>query len=153
MSLNPSNGIAQRMNPDRHVFPNLARHGTPEENPDVKIQVKKELKEAGITFSDAWWVDGGEVPAGGLGEHHLWSFRRAWYYWVAKGPGIPPELAEEFHKEWGTQVRVQGHCGCPSPLEYMEGFAVDLYHIDTQEGLNAFAKLLESIHKPRPERR
>lgn len=116
----------------------------------------EELSKAGIghdpTDEPADWLrENREVPFGYIGTHCRWMFRRAWYYWVAEGPGIPCDLAEEFHKEWGTQVRVDGHCGCPSPLYWFEGFSVGLYHIDTQEGLNAFAKLLSSIHKPRKE--
>jgi len=90
----------------------------------------------------------GEVQSAYLGSHCRWIFKRAWYYWVAEGPGIPPDKAQDFHNQWGTQVRVEGHCGCPSPLEYNQGFAIGYYHIDTQEGLNAFAKLLKSIYIP-----
>ena len=90
-----------------------------------------------------------EVPTNIFGFWKHWKFERSWYYYRADGAGIPPDLAEEFHKTWGRQVRVSGHCGCPSPLEWYEGFAVDSYHIDTQEGLNAFVALLNQIHKPR----
>ena len=149
--LNPSNDIAQRMNPESHVFRNLARRGTPSENPDVDKIIKKELLEAGINIIEIKLPESmrGEVPTTLWGESHKWLFKRAWYYYVTNGPGIPPDTAEEFHKEWGTQCRVAGHCGCPSPLEWEEGFAVGNYHIDTQEGLNAFVKLLARIHKPK----
>ena len=162
MSLNPSNSIAARANPGRTMFPNLARRkpeslASDKEAGDwgivcahVDHAIRKELKAAGIKSSGphVWLRDRGEVPSGYIGEHCRWGFERAWYYWIAKGPGIPADKAEEFHKEWGTQVRVEGHCGCPSPLEYNHGFAVGRYHIDTQEGLCAFAKLLESIYIP-----
>lgn len=151
MGLNPSNGIAQRMNPDKRVFPNLARgfKVDPSECPEVDATIERELTEAGITFHKFPSIKPqGEVPTTILcGEAHRWGFRRAWYYYIAEGAGIPPDAAEEFHKTWGTQVRVEGDCGCPSPLECNKGFAVGLYHIDTQEGLNAFVKLLASIHK------
>lgn len=153
MSLNPSNGIAQHTNPDKHVFPNLARRhsATPEDYPEVDETIERELTEAGIKFQKFPSIKPrGEVPTTILcGEAHRWGFTRAWYYYVAKGDGIPPDIAEEFHKEWGTQVRVEGDCTCPSPLEYNRGFAVGMYHIDTQEGLNAFVRLLASIHKPK----
>jgi hypothetical protein len=42
-------------------------------------------------------------------------------------------------------VRVEGHGGCPSPLEYCKGFAVGLYHVDTQKGLNALAQVIKNI--------
>jgi|GEM_PF-3054838 len=146
MSLNPSNGIAQRTNPEAHVFPNLARkRGSVEENPDVNIQIEKELTEAGIEIHRFRIRATGEVPTDLSAISHGWKFERRWYYYAAEGPGIPPNMAEEFHQKWGTQVRVEGHCGCPSPIEYCHGFAVGSYHIDTQEGLNAFVALLASI--------
>ena len=150
MSLNPSNLIAARTNPDRTVFPNLAC--SPETLPGVlesiDAQVTLELHNAGIAVQGPYEFirKNSEVPTAFIGSHCCWSFKRAWYYWVAEGPGVPADRAEEFHKTWGTQVRVDGHCGCPSPLEHFHGFAVSLYHIDTQEGLNAFAALLRSIY-------
>lgn len=158
MSLNPSNAIAARANPGRTMFPNLARRREQPETTKtldewtaacrlVDEQVKKELEAAGIKAAHGEWLrDNREVPAAYLGALCCWGFRRAWYYWVATGPGVPPDKAEAFHKDWGTQVRVDGHCGCPSPAEWFNGFAVGHYHIDTQEGLNAFAALLRSIY-------
>lgn len=149
MSLNPSNGIAQRVNPERRGFPNLARgfDADPVDHPDVDATIERELTEAGIRFHKMpTWKAKGEVPTTILcGSSHRWGFHRAWYYYVAKGDGIPPDKAEAFHQTWGTQVRVEGHCGCPSPLEYNKGFAVGTYHVDTQEGLNAFVELLAAI--------
>lgn len=174
MGLNPSNGIAARTNLEAHVFPNLARrtcNGAAENYPETKLKpvfeevdaaVRAELIEAGILDPDN--IDHGnymenectrkagngcykEVPCSIFAAKHGWVFERRWYYYAAKGPGIPPDKAEEFHETWGTQVRVEGHCGCPSPLEYCHGFAVGIYHIDTQEGLNAFVKLLASIYR------
>jgi hypothetical protein len=89
-----------------------------------------------------------EVPSGVVGFYNRWTFKRRWYYYAAEGDGIPPDIAEEFHKDWGRQVRVEGHCGCPSPLEWCAGFAVGSYHIDTPEGLAAFVKLLDRVYKP-----
>lgn len=128
------------------MFPNLAG-GEPQK---VDAQVCKELTEAGVkaTGPHEWLRKGKEVPAAYIGELCLWRFDRAWYYWIASGPGIPPDKAQEFHLKWGTSVRVEGHCGCPSPLEWRRGFAVGSYHIDSQDGLNAFAELLRSIYIP-----
>lgn len=132
-------------------LPNLARR--PEDKSSwafVDNQACNELIVAGINRVGPhnWLRYRGEVPFAYIGELCKWSFERYWYYWVAKGPGIPPDIAEEFHKTWGQQVRVDGHCGCPSPLEWCEGFAVGCYHIDNLDGLTAFAELLRSIHKP-----
>ena len=90
-----------------------------------------------------------EVPTTVIGIYNGWVFERAWYYYRAKGAGIPPDIAEEFHQTWGKQVRVNGDCGCPSPLESCQGFAVGSYHIDTPAGLKAFVALLDRVYKPR----
>jgi hypothetical protein len=149
VSLNPSNLIAERDNPGRTVFRNMACSPLPDNFVSVDRAVVAELTEAGIKPAGPheWLRRNREVPAGYMGELCGWQFQRAWYYWIATGPGVPPDRAEEFHREWGTQVRVDGHCGCPSPLEWCHGFAVGCYHIDTAEGLRAFADLLRSIYK------
>lgn len=170
----PSNMLAAVDNPGKHVFPNLARHipedATPERRKaifdEVDTTIRGELIAAGILNLDGtgdprnYMEDefirlvGGhqhtykEVPCAIFASKFRWKFERRWYYYAATGPGIPPEKAEEFHKTWGKQVRVDGHCGCPSPLEWEHGFAVGSYHIDTQEGLNAFVELLRSIYIP-----
>lgn len=162
--------------PEKNVFPNLARRvpgGDVRDEIDEwrqaetdKLRIlhevdkacQAELDQAGIPsqgfdcFRFASNSRYYEVPTMYRGFLAHWSFQRAWYYWVAEGPGIPPTIAEEFHKSWGTHCRVEGDCGCPTPLEENEGFAIGEYHIDTQEGLNAFAELLRSIHRPRQEK-
>lgn len=89
----------------------------------------------------------GEVPTRILGEikGSGWRFKRAWTYWVCEGPGIPPKEAVELHKEYGRVVRVSGHCGCPSPLEWFKGFGCGLYHVDTLKGLKALADMIKKI--------
>lgn len=87
----------------------------------------------------------GEVKTIVVGEIGKWSFERAWCYWIAKGPGIPPDIAAGLHARYGTEVRVDGHCGCPSPKEWFKGFAVGHYHVDTQDGLNALAEVIRGI--------
>ncbi len=151
VSLNPSSLIAAQANPGRDKFQNLAR---PQDCSDsmkksVDQVVYAELKDAGIKTEgphEFLRKHNGEVPTAYIGSLCRWGFRRAWYYWIAEGPGIPPDKAQEFHERWGKEVRVDGHCGCPAPLEWFRGFAVGRYHIDTQEGLNAFAELLRSIY-------
>jgi hypothetical protein len=85
-----------------------------------------------------------------MGALSLWHFTRAWYYWSAEGPGIPCDIAEKLHATHGKQVRVAGHCGCPSPSEWFKGFAVGSYHIDTPEGLKALADVIRSIARTDP---
>lgn len=143
MSLNPSNMIAANDNKGKTMLPNLARRGNDSSVwLEVDSAVNNELRNAGIPSVGPhdWLRHNREVPAGYMGELCMWGFRRAWYYWIASGPGIPADKAEEFHKTWGT------HCGCPSPIEYCHGFSIGQYHIDTQEGLKAFAELLRSIY-------
>ncbi len=58
------------------------------------------------------------------------------------GPGLPLTYAQPLHEAFGQVVRVDGHCGCPSPLEWFKGFGVGLYHVDSPEGLKALARAL-----------
>ena len=80
-----------------------------------------------------------------VGSLHGWSFRRAWHYWVATGPGIEVAAAEKLHDKFGSEVRVDGHCGCPSPRERFKGLACGHYHVDTQRGLTALAEAIRSL--------
>jgi hypothetical protein len=86
-----------------------------------------------------------EVPSLVIGNLSPWTFERAWHYWIAKGPGIPADVAEQLHRTLGRDVRVNGHCGCPSPLEQNHGFAVGLYHVDTPAGLKALADTIKRV--------
>lgn len=110
--------------------------------------IEAELKEAGIEtfrmpeFTRAQHPEMRTVVVGSL---HGWSFRRAWYYWIASGPGIEVETAERLHATHGKEVRVDGHCGCPSPREWFKGLACGHYHVDTQEGLNALALTIREL--------
>ncbi len=146
--MNPSDQMAAETNSGQTRFPNLARRQPASDIVCAEIDavVEQELQAAGIEAHPLYSRLRSEVPTKWFGAHCTWSFERFWYYWVAKGPGVPPEVAEKFHKVWGQQVRVDGHCGCPGPLEWARGFAIVLYHIDTAEGLRAFAELLGSIY-------
>lgn len=118
------------------------------QNEDAAIA--KELEEAGISvvkIPERLRGQNSEVKTVIQGELYLWGFERAWYYWIAEGPGIPPNYAEEIHKKFGKVVRVGGHVDGPSPKEWCGGFAVGLYHVDTQEGLNALADTIRQIVK------
>ncbi len=115
------------------------------EKEETDAQCIDELESAGIKVNHLPFDRDGEVNTSILGSVSPWSFERAWRYWVAKGPGIPPEIAEELHSEYPLHVRVDGHCGCPSPTEWHKGFAVGLYHVDTQEGLKALADVIKKV--------
>lgn len=109
-----------------------------------------ELEAAGIEVvrlpEVARYGEPGTVVMGQLGP---WGFKRAWYYWMAEGPGIPPVEAEVLHKQHGKVVRVGGHCCAPSPLEWFKGFAVGHYHVDSQEGLTALAETINTLRRDR----
>ncbi len=129
--------------------------------------ILEELGNAGIEV-----VEGrrskGEVPYSITGKLGDWNFIRAWYYWMAgaqKGKGLPLEAALELHnreypiieelrkgqsieikkgqpiKTYGQVIRVDGNAGCPTPTSM-----VRLYHVDTQEGLNALAGAIRNLY-------
>lgn len=64
---------------------------------------------------------------------------------MCKGPGIPNPTAEILHEKFGQEVRVDGHCGCPSPWEQFGGLACGRYHVDTQRGLIAIANTIQIV--------
>ena len=129
-------------------FPNLARGENPsiETIAEVTAIAEAELQAAGIEVCILGSVPRGEVPSHAFGSLSMWSFERAWYYWKARGPGLPVEVAERLHASHGTQVRVDGNCGCPSPRQWFKGFGVGHYHVDTPEGLKALADALRSVY-------
>lgn len=112
---------------------------------DVDKQVKLELETAGIRVVGVETSRSNEVQANYLGEIYGWIFERAWYYWIAKGPGIPPKYANDLHVAHGKSVRVNGSCECPSPFDRFKGFGIGCYHVDTQQGLNALADTIRKI--------
>lgn len=104
-----------------------------------------------VTESPEKIVQYREVPTSVIGFAHRWKFERRWYYYSAEGPGIPPEFAVPFDKEWGKQVRAEGDGACRGAVHHGQGFGIGMYHIDTQAGLNAFIALLKKIHRPRKD--
>lgn len=139
MAVTISSGLSTSARP--RMFSNLAgRRG-------IDDIVKAELAAAGIKMEvlGDWFANRKttEVHTGVIGDLHGWVFERAWYYWIAKGPGLPPAYATPLHAAHGREVRVDGHCGCPSPLEWHKGFAVGCYHVDTPAGLKALADALK----------
>jgi hypothetical protein len=133
-------------------FPNKAG-----DHADTDDILCAELKAAGIPTlqEDAgkppeWLADmlrksSGEVKTSVIGVLHGWEFKRAWYYWMCKGPGIEVAAAERLHATHGRSVRVDGHCGCPSPREQYKGLAVGNYHVDDAVGLKALADTIREL--------
>jgi hypothetical protein len=111
------------------------------------VALSAELAMAGIPFviHDFLREMSGEVKSGVIGTLHGWTFTRAWTYWVCSGPGIEVEAAERLHSKHGKTVRVDGHCGCPSPRERFKGLACGSYHVDDAEGLKALADTIKEL--------
>lgn len=111
-------------------------------------QAKKELEEAGIEIfvQPEFFANNNECKLRTVGTLGPWLFTRRWYYWAAEGPGINIEQAVEFNNRCGKIVRAGGDSGGIEDLyQRYDGFAVGTYHIDTQDGLNEFARLLRNI--------
>jgi len=133
-------------------FPNKAG-----DHADTDAVLRAELKAAGIPtlqeeagqppeyLAKMLREMSGEVKTSVIGVLHGWEFKRAWYYWMAEGPGIEVAAAEALHATHGNAVRVNGHCGCPSPTEQFKGLAVGRYHVDTPEGLKALADTINGL--------
>lgn len=125
------------------TFPNYAGRA------DVDDMVTKELTDAGIEpylMPEFTREDHPEMRTIIVGDLVQWSFKRAWYYWIAQGPGIPPEYANKLHSKFGNDVRVNGHCCGPTPYDQFKGFAVGFYHVDTAEGLKALADTIRKVY-------
>ncbi len=84
-------------------------------DPRCDETIRHELTRCGITV-----VEGqrsrGEVAASVTGRLGAFTFRRAWYYYVAEGPMPLTEARKLYDDPVGrTDVRVSGHCRCPAP--------------------------------------
>lgn len=133
-------------------FPNKAG-----DHADTDGILRAELKAAGIptveeaagkpegTYAELLRDMSGEVKTSVQGDLHGWTFKRAWYYWTAEGPGIDVDAAEILHSTHGQVVRVAGHCGCPRPSEWYKGLACGNYHVDTPDGLKALADTIKEL--------
>ncbi len=97
--------------------------------PTAGYQVREELFLAGIpTHLER---STGEVPYDIIGRLHGWTFRRAWYYYIAscgERNGLPYDVAVELHETGypipgeeyhilGEVIRVYGHAGGLHPKE------------------------------------
>ena len=68
-----------------------------------------------------------------------WELSRSWRYWMASSVvGLPQASAEKLNTDWGEDVRVDGFAGgMPVTGD------VKSYHIDSLDGLRAFARAIE----------
>lgn len=122
-------------------FPNRAGQS------DADDAIAFELEDAGIEVHrlELLRKTSGEVKTAVRGELHGWSFTRAWRYWIAEGPGIELAAANALYAAHPETVRVDGHCGCPSPSEWFKGLAVGTYHVDSQAGLKGIADTIRAL--------
>lgn len=79
--------------------------------------ISEELKKAGIDIIQK--KSTGEVPFNIAGKLGNFTFGRAWYYWVVYG-NVPLDIADELYnnKIGKKDIRIAGHCGCPSPKQW-----------------------------------
>lgn len=108
--------------------------------------IKSELNAAGIAILPE--NSKGEVPYTVVGvltsKDCVWKFTRAWYYWVARAPegkGLRKEFAEKLNAKFGRDVRVSGYAGGVDVS--FAGDVVDLYHVDTVEGLTELVHAIQ----------
>ena len=104
----------------------------------------KELEIAGIEIFPIKFPIRGEVPTQIIGHLYGWRFERLWYYWAARTETTPLlfKYATPLHEKYGKDVRVDGHCCCPSPKEWFKEkwhIGVNHYHVDSEWGLKALA--------------
>lgn len=114
------------------------------------VYIRQELEAANIPVTEHEFLRSkGEVPSAIIGILDGWTFRRAWYYWIAQSDKsvLLFQYADSLHEKHGQQVRVDGHCACPSPREWNKEqwcIGVNLYHVDSQEGLIALADAIRT---------
>jgi hypothetical protein len=111
---------------------------------DCDIFIERELEEADIEILNVNRKNC-EVPYTKEGRLKHYRFKRAWIYWVVEGitslriAKIIYEKTKTLSKGfYGDPIRVNGDCGCPKPKQ-----DVYHYHIDTQEGLNEFVRIIK----------
>ena len=86
-------------------------------NKECDRNIRRELDRAQIpVFPLPVGEATGEVPATIFGKQGGFEFRRAWTYWVVQGQ-VPLAVARVLFADpvGCTDVRVNGHCGCPAP--------------------------------------
>lgn len=113
--------------------------------------IKYELTRARIPIEQIEVPHGSEVPYRMIGRLGPIEFRRAWTYWVSNGP-VAIEVARRLYADpvGRTDIRVDGHCGCPPPeapwVDVIGGHEfVTTYHIDSEIGLRFFADVIRAL--------
>jgi hypothetical protein len=110
-------------------------------NRECDVEIRRELTSCGIEIVELPEPRRGEVPARLTGRIGRFTFTRAWYYWVVQG-SMPLARARTLYDNpvGRTDIRVEGHCGCPAPEH-----DVASYHIDSELGLHIFAMMARDL--------
>lgn len=111
-------------------------------NPRCDEVIRRELSVARI---DIVTVPKGnsEVPFTLTGKLGDFTFYRAWYYWVVKGP-MPLKYALELYADPAGRhdVRVAGHCACPPPeapwITWRDADGNEVLHMKEKAGIDDF---------------
>jgi hypothetical protein len=91
-----------------------------------------------------------EVAASITGKLGPFTFVRAWYYWMVRGP-VPLAIAKEIQADpVGADIRVAGMSGGDAPERWLSTVTVKgrreqcvtSYDIDTEVGLRLFADVI-----------
>lgn len=114
----------------------------------VDAIVLHELSIASIPMVRHEHLVPGEVPTRLTGEFSLYeiTFRRFWYYWVMHSETyLSNEILIKLYAdvELRSSLRADGNCVPEDPI----GRRVNCYHIDTQEALNYFVRIINENHK------
>lgn len=110
--------------------------------------VRVELARADVPAYRASKRFGGEVKATIAGFLHfrggpMVTFSRAWYYWVVRlSKPVSAKAARRLNLDWGKVIRVDGYAGGTEPSEG----GVDVYHVDSQAGLNRLVQFLIELY-------
>lgn len=130
--------------------------------------IKRELEKAGIAAVKIEEKNKGEVSYTIVGRLGTWELRRAWCYWIAnsKKDIIPYGNAADMHDKeypshmfepetrdsdanvYGDVIRAYGDGNATHPKDnkfVMLANGCSHYHIDTQEGLNEFARTVKKL--------
>ena len=115
-------------------------------NPNCDKYIECELNRCGIEIIKNEANLRNEVPATIEGKLGKFRFVRAWYYWMVDGP-VPLDIAGKLYSDpvGKTDIRVMGHCGCPSPDEWAHDGFIHSYHIDSELGLRIFADAIRGV--------
>jgi hypothetical protein len=109
-------------------------------NKDCDKQIHLELTRCGIDIhsiplghSEVPYTLEGRLVFQGLTG---FVFHRAWYYWMVTGD-VPLPVAELLYKDpvGVKDIRVAGHCGCPSPSRVPYTYGVSWMHPSGKEGI------------------